>query len=93
MGKSISEIGVEELMGAGLGELEAKRLDFELKHAIDRTGGLTNSDPKELWRELMARRLLEPSHPHAVHQLVYYAVYHNYDVSVHGPPLYWFPSL
>lgn len=92
MGKSVSQIGVEELMGAGLGELDAKRLDFELKHAIDRTGGLTNSDPKELWRELMARRLLEPSHPHAVHQLVYYAVYHNYDVSVNGLPLYWFPS-
>ncbi|KAM7502893.1 hypothetical protein LguiB_001797 [Lonicera macranthoides] len=89
----ISEVGVEEVVRAGLQEEEeAKRFVKLLKEEIHRTGG-GSSDPKELWRNLVARRLLEPSHPHALHQLLYYAVYHNYPVSVNGPPLYWFPSL
>ncbi|KAF7120580.1 hypothetical protein RHSIM_Rhsim13G0231200 [Rhododendron simsii] len=62
-----------------------------LKEAIGRTGG--GGDPRELWREITARRLLRPSHPHPVHQLVYYSVYADYDATAHGPPLYWFPSL
>lgn len=93
MGRSISEIGVKELTEAGLEEMDAERLYKELKDAIDRTGGVRELNPKELWREITAWRLLKPWYPHALHQLVYYAVYHNYDVSVHGPPLYWFPSL
>ncbi|KAM7497541.1 hypothetical protein LguiA_021955 [Lonicera macranthoides] len=89
----ISEVGVEEVVRAGLQEEEeAKRFVKLLKEEIHRTGG-GSSDPKELWRNLVARRLLEPSHPHALHQLLYYAVYHNYPVSVNGPPLYWFPSI
>ncbi|KAM7502888.1 hypothetical protein LguiB_001792 [Lonicera macranthoides] len=89
----ISEVGVEEVVRAGLQEEEeAKRFVKLLKEEIHRTGG-GSSDPKELWRNLVARRLLEPSHPHALHQLLYYAVYHNYPASVNGPPLYWFPSI
>ncbi|PSR90259.1 Acyl-activating enzyme 18, peroxisomal like [Actinidia chinensis var. chinensis] len=91
MGIRISEVGVEELVKAGLGAEEAKVIERGLKVAIDRTGG--GSNPRDLWRELTARRLLRPSHPHAVHQLVYYAVYADYDASSNGPPLYWFPSL
>ncbi|ONK65596.1 uncharacterized protein A4U43_C07F38710 [Asparagus officinalis] len=45
-----------------------------------------------LWRDLVERRLLKPSHPHELHQLVYYSVYAEWDVSVRGPPPYWFPS-
>ncbi|XP_059628797.1 probable CoA ligase CCL12 [Cornus florida] len=94
MGKSIWEVGVEELVEAGLSVFEAKLLEKGLKDAIHRTGGGgALSDPKELWRELTARRLLTPSHPHAVHQLVYYGVYANYDASSDDPPPYWFPSL
>ena len=84
-------MGVEELVKAGLGAEEAKVIERGLKAAIDRTGG--GSNPRDLWRELTTRRLLRPSHPHAVHQLVYYAVYADYDASSNGPPLYWFPSL
>ncbi|KAA8549652.1 hypothetical protein F0562_001330 [Nyssa sinensis] len=93
--RSISEVGVEELVKAGLTVEDAKAFQKGLKDAIVRTGtgGGSDSDPKEIWRELTARRMLRPSHPHAVHQLVYYAVYANYDVSTNGPPLYWFPSL
>ncbi|KAK2972566.1 hypothetical protein RJ640_022417, partial [Escallonia rubra] len=95
MGRSISEVGVEELVAAGLGAEEAVGLERELKDAIGRAGGDgggCGSDLRALWRELTARRLLKPSYPHAVHQLVYYAVYANYDASANGPPLYWFPS-
>ncbi|KAH7836660.1 hypothetical protein Vadar_004042 [Vaccinium darrowii] len=92
MGRGILEVGVEELVNAGLDVEEAKVVDKGLKEAIRRTGG-GRWDPRELWREITARRLLRPSHPHPVHQLVYYAVYADYDATANGPPLYWFPSL
>ncbi|KAL6966260.1 putative CoA ligase ccl12 [Sarracenia purpurea var. burkii] len=93
MGKKISEVGVEDLVKAGLEAAEAKVVERGLKDAIARTGGGHELDPRELWRYLMARRLLRPSHPHPVHQLVYYAAYADYDALANGPPLYWFPSL
>ncbi|XP_055814584.1 probable CoA ligase CCL12 isoform X1 [Solanum dulcamara] len=86
MGKSISEVGIEDLVRAGVREDEAKWLMAELKAAIAKVG----FSQKELWREVTARKLLKPSHPHTLHQLLYYSVYHNYHT---GPPLYWFPSL
>ncbi|XP_049405736.1 probable CoA ligase CCL12 [Solanum stenotomum] len=86
MGKNISEVGMEDLVRAGVGEEEAKWLMAELKAAIAKVG----FSQKELWREVTARKLLKPSHPHPLHQLLYYSVYHNYH---NGPPLYWFPSL
>ncbi|KAL2507972.1 putative acyl-activating enzyme 18 [Forsythia ovata] len=89
MGKSINEVGVEDLVIAGLAIEEAIYFERQLKDAIN---GCDGFDPKELWRELMARKLLKPWHPHGVHQLIYYSVYHNYDESIHGPPLYWFPT-
>ncbi|KAK4355050.1 hypothetical protein RND71_027244 [Anisodus tanguticus] len=84
--KSISEVGVDDLVRAGVGEEEAKWLMSELNAAISNVG----LDGKELWGELTARKLLKPTHPHGMHQLLYYSVYHNYH---NGPPLYWFPSL
>ncbi|XP_059286469.1 probable CoA ligase CCL12 isoform X1 [Lycium ferocissimum] len=85
--KSISEVGLDDLVRAGLGEEEAKWLMGEVKAAIAKVG----LDGKDVWREITAaRKLLKPTHPHGLHQLLYYSVYHNYD---NGPPLYWFPSL
>ncbi|CAA2933391.1 probable acyl-activating enzyme 18, peroxisomal [Olea europaea subsp. europaea] len=90
MGKSISEVGVEDLVNAGIEIEEAIDFERQLKDAInDCDAGF---DPKELWREVVARKLLKPWHPHGVHQLIYNSVYHNYDESIHGPPLYWFPA-
>ncbi|KAL3616361.1 putative CoA ligase ccl12 [Castilleja foliolosa] len=89
MDKSISEVGLEDLIGAGLAPEEAKDLERELKDAIISHG----FEAKELWRQITARKLLKPRHPFPLHQLIYYAVYRNYDEAVHGPPLYWFPSL
>ncbi|CAA0818414.1 Probable acyl-activating enzyme 18- peroxisomal [Striga hermonthica] len=86
MGKSIREVGLVDLLGAGLELQQAKELERELKDSYGLEG-------KELWRSIMDRKLLKPWDPHSLHQLVYYAVYSNYDESLHGPPPYWFPSL
>ncbi|KAK4492210.1 hypothetical protein RD792_003010 [Penstemon davidsonii] len=88
MGKSITEVGVEDLVIAGLPVEEAKHFETQLKSAITYGGG----SMVEVWREITARNLLKPWYPHTLHQLIYYSVYDNYNESVHGPPLYWFPS-
>ncbi|KAM1472451.1 hypothetical protein ACFX13_029405 [Malus domestica] len=90
MVKNISEVGVENFVQAGLDVEEAKDFDRVLKNTISRTN---TTDPKEIWRQIVAERLLKPSHPHELHQLIYYSVYANWDASTKGPPLYWFPSL
>ncbi|KAJ7955413.1 acyl-activating enzyme 18 [Quillaja saponaria] len=90
MGRSISELGVEDLVNTGLILEEANEFERVLKEAIFCT---KSSDPRDLWRELVARKVLKPWHPHRLHQLVYYSVYQHWDVSTKGPPLYWFPSL
>lgn len=105
MGKSIAEVGAEDLVRSGLAPEEAALLDGELKDAValSRSRLRANAaageetapgeEPKEVWREITARKLLKPWHPHALHQLIYYSVYHDYDESSLGPPLFWFPSL
>ncbi|XP_062082791.1 probable CoA ligase CCL12 [Humulus lupulus] len=84
------EVGVEDLVKAGLSTEEAKYFQRVLEDIVNGAKGL---DPSEVWREVVARRLLKPSHPHELHQLLYHSVYANWDVSTRGPPLYWFPSL
>jgi hypothetical protein len=88
--KSIGEVGVEDLVKAGLKTEEAHEFQRVLKEAVS---GAKESDPREVWRELVARRVLEPWHPHGLHQLVYHSVYAHWDASTNGPPPYWFPSL
>ncbi|KAL5563556.1 hypothetical protein UlMin_033303 [Ulmus minor] len=88
--KDINDVGLDELVKAGLHIEEAKNFKRVFEDVISETKGL---DPRELWRKLVAQRILKPSHPHELHQLVYYSVYSDWDVSTRGPPLYWFPSL
>lgn len=87
--KSIQQLGLQHLLNTGLASYDAKLLQIELQNAIN---GAISSNPVDLWREITYRKLLKPSYPHSLHRLVYNAVYANYDVSVHGPLLYWFPS-
>ncbi|KAK6937010.1 AMP-dependent synthetase/ligase [Dillenia turbinata] len=88
--KRVHELGVEDFIGTGLSAEEARALEEELERVID---GVDESNPKKLWREITARKLLKPSYPHSLHQLVYYSVYSSWDEFTNGPPLYWFPSL
>ncbi|GAY58054.1 putative acyl-activating enzyme 18 (peroxisomal) [Citrus sinensis] len=90
MGKNIREVGVVDLVKVGLKVDEAEDFDNILKQLIDGSKGL---DPKEIWKELVARKVFKPWHPHGLHQLLYYSVYNDWDASINGPPLYWFPSL
>ncbi|XP_071697407.1 probable CoA ligase CCL12 [Rutidosis leptorrhynchoides] len=87
--KTIQELELQDLLNAGLTPNDAKSLLIKFKFIMSET---TNSNPVELWRQITSQRLLKSSHPHSLHQLVYNAVYGNYDASIHGPPLYWFPS-
>ncbi|XP_010552273.1 PREDICTED: probable acyl-activating enzyme 18, peroxisomal isoform X4 [Tarenaya hassleriana] len=90
MWKSIGEVGVDDYVNAGLSLEEAKRFDEVVRDVISKVEG---SDPREQWKALVGSSELRPSHPYSLHQLVYYSVYSNWDDSLHGPPLYWFPSL
>ncbi|KAK3409719.1 hypothetical protein EUGRSUZ_J01816 [Eucalyptus grandis] len=97
--KSIGEVGVDDLVEAGLSREAAAELERTLRESVARarrsgtpSPGL-ELDPRGVWRELASAGALKPSHPHRVHQLVYYSVYSGWDASARGPPLYWFPSL
>ena len=97
MGKSIAEVGLEDLCKAGGSSIcveEATEIYQVIREAIAIAGTKgCHPDPRQVWREVVARRVLKPWHPHQLHQLVYYSVYANWDASTNGPPLYWFPSL
>ncbi|CAK9314116.1 unnamed protein product [Citrullus colocynthis] len=90
MEKSIWELGIEDLVKAGLNLDEAVEFNKILQNAVSTA---QRSDPTEVWRELMARRALKPTHPYELHRLLYYSVYANWNISSNGPSPYWFPSL
>uniref|UniRef100_A0A7N0T914 Uncharacterized protein n=1 Tax=Kalanchoe fedtschenkoi TaxID=63787 RepID=A0A7N0T914_KALFE len=89
--KGIEDVGIEDLVRAGLNLNDATVFHSVLKDVISRVE--SSGDPRAVWREIVDRRALKPNHPHALHQLVYYSVYAHWDVPANGPRLYWFPSL
>ncbi|KAK4788363.1 hypothetical protein SAY86_019682 [Trapa natans] len=94
--RSIAELSMTDLVEAGLAAGEAEQIHGTILEVLLKAtdgGGSNGHDPREVWRELVARRVLKPSHPHRLHQLIYYSVYSSWDSAVNGPPLYWFPSL
>ncbi|XP_010040496.2 probable acyl-activating enzyme 18, peroxisomal isoform X4 [Eucalyptus grandis] len=97
--ESINEVGLDDLVEAGLSREAAAELERTLRESVARArrSGTTSPglelDPREVWRELASAGVLKPSHPHRVHQLVYYSVYSSWDASARGPPLYWSTSL
>uniref|UniRef100_A0A2C9W7A7 AMP-dependent synthetase/ligase domain-containing protein n=1 Tax=Manihot esculenta TaxID=3983 RepID=A0A2C9W7A7_MANES len=88
--KTIANVGVSDIVNAGLSMEEAVDFQKILKQII---GEAKCSDSREVWRKVVAKRMLLPCHPHKLHQLIYYSVYARWDASINGPPLYWFPSL
>ena len=92
MGKSIRELRVEDFVNAGLAVPEAIELDAVLRDVLSISISLS---PTDIWRHLVTRRVLKPSYPHSLHQLVYYSIYHpsSHAADAAAPPLYWFPSL
>ncbi|RZC82968.1 hypothetical protein C5167_045755 [Papaver somniferum] len=97
---SIYEVGVKEIIEVGgLCTEEAEAFHKQLKQAINggargRGGQGSNPTNYDIWFEIQAQQLLKPSHPHSLHQLIYYSVYSNLEkVSTNALPFYWFPSL
>ncbi|KAK2384294.1 putative CoA ligase ccl12 [Trifolium repens] len=82
--KSIKELVVNDFVKAGLSQAEANELKEIL---LSLSPSLSSTDT---WRHLVSQRVLKPSYPHPLHQLLYYTIYHS---SSSSPPLYWFPSL
>lgn len=94
--KRISELGSGDLVAAGLSEEEASDLVKAIGDVVGGRGkgrpGSGDFDAREVWRELVDRRVMKPWYPHRVHQLMFYSVYADWDESAQGPPPYWFPS-
>ncbi|KAG6528774.1 hypothetical protein ZIOFF_010959 [Zingiber officinale] len=88
---SVWEIGVEDIVAAGLPPEEARRFHSRLRGAVGKEPRL--GAESEAWRAVVDTGLLRPDHPHPLHQLVYYSVYSTWDRALRGPPPYWFPSL
>ncbi|XP_027191678.1 probable CoA ligase CCL12 isoform X2 [Cicer arietinum] len=85
--KKISDLRVDDFVKAGLSAAEANLLNQRLLSL----SLSSSSDPSDTWRHLVSRRVLKPSHPYPLHQLLYYTIYSSHHSS--SPPLYWFPSL
>ncbi|GAU41642.1 hypothetical protein TSUD_81280 [Trifolium subterraneum] len=85
--KSIRELGVDDFVKAGLSAAEANELKEQLLLSLS----VSSNDPADIWRHLVSRRVLKPSYPHPLHQLLYYTIYSDHQSS--SLPLYWFPSL
>ncbi|KAH1236801.1 putative acyl-activating enzyme 18, peroxisomal [Glycine max] len=90
MEKSVRELGVQDLVNAGgLTLAEANELYHVLTDILSQS-----QSPSHIWHQIVTRRLLKPSFPHSLHQLLYYSVYHSAFHSQHASlPHYWFPSI
>lgn len=101
MGKSVRELGVDDFVSAGLSVADANELNAVLRDVLSSKSLLPSTadiDPADIWRRLVSRRVLKPSYPHPLHQLLYYSLYYHSSSShsaspLSCPPLYWFPSL
>ncbi|XVF88932.1 hypothetical protein PTKIN_Ptkin19aG0090700 [Pterospermum kingtungense] len=98
MANTINGVGIQDLCRAGGGLVsieEARHIDQAIKEAISIAKSKSNGKllATQVWKEVVSRRILKPTHPHSLHQLVFYSVYAHWDASINGPPLYWFPSL
>ena len=84
------ELGVQDLVNAGgLTLAEANELYHVLTDILSQS-----QSPSHIWHQIVTRRLLKPSFPHSLHQLLYYSVYHSAFHSQHASlPHYWFPSM
>eukprot|EP01018_Ginkgo_biloba_P021028 Gb_41827 [translate_table: standard] len=87
VGKSVRELGLDDIIRAGLPPPKADVFYGQLQRAISEVGGSEAS----LWQRV-SKELLTPHHPHSLHQLMYYSIYKNWDLAKNGPPLAWFPT-
>lgn len=89
---SIRDVLQEDIEATGISPEDAREFYLALIDVIDRHPEELGSEDV-IWREVMEAGILKPSHPHPLHQLVYYSVYSSWDHASRGPPPYWFPRL
>ncbi|KAJ0982762.1 hypothetical protein J5N97_011017 [Dioscorea zingiberensis] len=88
---SVWDIDLGDLALAGLRPEEARTFHSDLRRVIGHRHH--RADAVEVWRNVVESGVLKPSHPHPLHQLVYYSVYAGWASADRGPPPYWFPDL
>ncbi|RYR23616.1 hypothetical protein Ahy_B03g068812 isoform F [Arachis hypogaea] len=71
-GKSIRDLGVRDVVNAGLSVAEAIEFDAVLREILSLCVSFT-----DIWFQIVTRRVLKPSQPHSLHQLVYYSLYQS----------------
>ncbi|KAJ7537808.1 hypothetical protein O6H91_11G022600 [Diphasiastrum complanatum] len=85
--KSIEHVSLDDILEAGVALPQAKTFYYQLQNILSQTG----DSRLETWQRI-SNDLLSPTHPHALHQLMYYSTYETWDISTQGPPLAWFPT-
>lgn len=85
---SVWEIQARDVEAAGLAAAHAGPFLAALRSAV----ASAPDDAAAVWAAVAPAGVLRPEHPHALHRLVYYSVYANWDRAARGPPPYWFPS-
>jgi len=80
------QVSLAQLLGCGLEAKAAGALLLEINQCL-----LSCASACECWQYLI-QNILKPSHPFALHQLLYETVYRDWDTNQKGPPPAWFPS-
>lgn len=84
----LQDITVSEIAGLGTPQADAVALHEQLQSILKECGGCG----APAW-DLISHKLLRPDHPFALHQMMYYGCYRDWDSSRNGPPAAWIPSL
>eukprot|EP00252_Welwitschia_mirabilis_P004641 TRINITY_DN14944_c0_g1_i1.p1 TRINITY_DN14944_c0_g1~~TRINITY_DN14944_c0_g1_i1.p1 ORF type:complete len:739 (+),score=151.86 TRINITY_DN14944_c0_g1_i1:56-2272(+) len=84
---AIEDVKLSDILSLGLSESEASSFYKKLKRCLDESG----ADRARTWN-LVSQTVLKPAQPFALHQLMYYSCYRNWDSLKLGPPPAWIPS-
>lgn len=85
-GVSIEFVKKEHLLKAGLSLSEASVF-------YDQLQSILKLESSKQWRwQRISQEVLQPEHPFALHQLMYYSTYRDWDTASLGPPLGWIPT-
>ena len=80
-----TQLNLDQLIQCGLDKSGASKILQQVNPL------LSSLSPPECWQRL-ADEVLTPSHPFALHKLLYESAFSDWDGSKHGPPPAWFPS-
>lgn len=85
--KGLQELTAADIEETGIPRSKSGEIHKGLRRVLQSTQGLEN-----LWNTI-SQEVLAPGHPHALHRLLYYSVYKDWNSELLGPPPAWTPSL